>query len=345
MKRILACLYLLLLMMPAFSQTQIRQLIFFGDSLSDNGNVYQLLLRIIPKSPPYYQGRFSNGPTWAEQIGNYYASNYFIDYKIYAYGGATTIFHAPSTRFIAPTNLGLEVSEYLVESLLHDKSNVLYSIWIGANDYMFDTESDIDKLTTQVTHQIEKNIQTLIYYGAKHFLLLNLPDLGRIPFAETNQNAARLHAFVMLHNQKLADIMVQLKQKYPNVSFQFIDIYTLLNDFMDNPQKYNDQYHVAISDTQHACWQGGLWLRRQQQIKAEDLSSLTTKAHYDATTVNALLTGNSELSYAYTMGQLYRRGVVPCENPSQYLFWDDMHPTAVVHQVLSQVVIDSKPLS
>src|SRR4051812_23986271 len=41
----------------------------FGDSLSDNGNLYALTSRTQPASPPYYQGRFSNGPTFVELLG------------------------------------------------------------------------------------------------------------------------------------------------------------------------------------------------------------------------------------------------------------------------------------
>src|ERR1700722_9994900 len=45
---------------------QYQKLIIFGDSYSDNGNVYQLTQEAIPNSLRYYQGRFSNGPAWAE---------------------------------------------------------------------------------------------------------------------------------------------------------------------------------------------------------------------------------------------------------------------------------------
>src|SRR5580658_5393666 len=38
----------------------------FGDSLSDVGNVYSAVG--IPASPPYYQGEFSNGPVWVQDL-------------------------------------------------------------------------------------------------------------------------------------------------------------------------------------------------------------------------------------------------------------------------------------
>ena len=39
-----------------------------GDSLSDPGNLYAATGGAQPQSPPYYEGRFSNGPVWAETV-------------------------------------------------------------------------------------------------------------------------------------------------------------------------------------------------------------------------------------------------------------------------------------
>ena len=35
----------------------------FGDSLSDTGKMYDKMRGYLPSSPPYHQGRFSNGPS------------------------------------------------------------------------------------------------------------------------------------------------------------------------------------------------------------------------------------------------------------------------------------------
>lgn len=52
----------------AEAQTYDR-LVVFGDSLSDNGNLYLASGRTQPPSPPYYQGRFSTGPVFTELLG------------------------------------------------------------------------------------------------------------------------------------------------------------------------------------------------------------------------------------------------------------------------------------
>src|SRR5689334_21238030 len=126
MKKILIYLMLLLTCINVHEE-KINKLIFFGDSLTDDGNLYALLLHVIPKSPPYFEGRFSNGPTWAEGVGKYYHDKYSSSYKDYAYGGATAIFHLPTPKFIAPTILEVEVDKYLLDSLFRDRSGVLFS--------------------------------------------------------------------------------------------------------------------------------------------------------------------------------------------------------------------------
>jgi outer membrane lipase/esterase len=49
-----------------FGQNHFCQLVIFGDSLSDIGNVYILTNYTYPISPPYYQGRFCDGPNWID---------------------------------------------------------------------------------------------------------------------------------------------------------------------------------------------------------------------------------------------------------------------------------------
>ena len=48
----------------------ITNVVTFGDSVSDNGNTFRLTLGRIPP-PPYYKGRFSNGPVWVEYLADY----------------------------------------------------------------------------------------------------------------------------------------------------------------------------------------------------------------------------------------------------------------------------------
>ncbi len=48
----------------------IDHIVVFGDSLSDDGNLHATMAKLGVDMPayPYWQGRFSSGPTWAEDL-------------------------------------------------------------------------------------------------------------------------------------------------------------------------------------------------------------------------------------------------------------------------------------
>ena len=129
-------LFLTLLFCSSIMAGPINEIVFFGDSLSDDGNLYQKI-KIVPKSPPYYKGRFSNGITWAEHLGNFLYDKYYINYSNYCYGGGTAILHKWRTdKFIAPMLLEEELDAYFLQTPFKDKSQSAYALWMGANDYL-----------------------------------------------------------------------------------------------------------------------------------------------------------------------------------------------------------------
>ena len=322
----------------------IEKIIFFGDSLSDNGNLYNLFLKQLPKSPPYFNGRFSNGKIWSETIGEFYNKRDGIPYSIYAVGGATVLVHMPSTKFISPSTLKLQVAHYILDSIFRDRSNVLFVIWIGGNDYLFDEKTNPE----DVVNKMKNTMGTLIDRGAKNFLVLNLPDLAKTPRASAEGNGNLLSALSKSHNEKLAVMLAQMRNDHPDVKFHFMDIYTLFNDVIDNPEKYNKKYNTTIKNTKLACWTGGVTLQEgmnDQTFKQEwhraALANVQSEAsQYDAQLVENSIMKSPSLSAAYRVGKAYEKGATPCANPDEYLFWDEVHPSQSIHRVLSELVVE-----
>lgn len=313
----------------------IKEVIFFGDSLSDDGNLYQLI-KVIPQSPPYYQGRFSNGPTWAEYLGKYFYDKFYAAYSNYCYGGATAILHKPrQDSFIAPVILEEELQAYFVRSARTDKSQTLYAIWIGANDYLYDRQPDIDNLTQDVIDKISSTIDALISKGGKNFLILNLPDLSKTPFAREENTVERLSQLSQLHNDKLYHRILTFKDKYPNVHFVMIDTYYLLNDLLSDPEKYNQKYHTHITDTLNSCWKGK-W--GPSNLSA---NNQTITINNITQPLDILIQQSPSLATAYQVGRHAMKDAELCTNPDEHVFWDILHPTAIVHQTLAQIIIES----
>ena len=137
----------------------------FGDSLTDDGNLYDLTLQIAPSPEDYYRGRFSNGPVWVEYLTGDNYLNCSLDNK--AYGGA-------ETAGVTPLGLVEQVNLYVGRNSLPD--NALFIVWIGANDLL-----NGSRLPSESILNIEDALEVLASFGAENILILNLPNLGTLP--------------------------------------------------------------------------------------------------------------------------------------------------------------------
>ncbi|HSW71129.1 MAG TPA: SGNH/GDSL hydrolase family protein [Gammaproteobacteria bacterium] len=345
MKKIFLFVFLWFLSGSLFAA--IDEMVFFGDSLTDNGNLYRIL-KFIPRSPPYYEGRFSNGPTWAETVAQHYEKTFDLPYTIYAYGGATALAQAPTAgdQFFTPITLQGEIYEFYLASLFSDKSNKLYVIWIGANDYLMDKETDVDTLTSQVVDQISEGVFSLIGKGARYFLILNLPDLGSPPYAEINDLKDRLHSLSEMHNEKLAKAIEGFNNLNSNIKVLSLDAYGIFNDLLVNTKKYNEKYKVNLTVLNKACWQGGLTFNNRATssllyLKTDLQNKLLANQVNDSAALTNQVIASPGLKEAYLKGRMRELGLNPCSNPDQYVFWDLIHPTEVVHQILSAITIEN----
>lgn len=157
----------------------------FGDSLSDNGNLYAMLGGIFPNSPPYFDGRFSNGILAVE----YLAGMLNAPLTDYAVAGARTGLSNYAEEQLQALYPGLDlpdtgvlaqVGAYIAQPGLADP-DALYFVWAGPNDYFSPVDlSDGSKART-AAENLGLAISALYTHGARHFLVPNMPDLGLTP--------------------------------------------------------------------------------------------------------------------------------------------------------------------
>ncbi|MCG6133591.1 MAG: SGNH/GDSL hydrolase family protein [Nostoc sp. LLA-1] len=277
----------------------------FGDSLSDTGNVFNAIesaTGIGFPPPPYFEGRFSNGPIWIDELAqklNLDSPTPFINVVNgttptsginFAFGGATTT----TANTVSTSLLGLPQEIGAFQTLLNTNQqpvdpDALYILWFGANDYLPTQSLDFVPFTNpnQTLENISNAVQTLASFGVKNLLVPNLPNLGNTP------NALRLDQ--LMPEASISSNLNQLTQEH-NAGLS-----KLIQDFSQNP---------------------GLGLN----IRTLDINSLFSNAQ------NLGLTNVTEPclnQFAQTI----------CSNPDEYLFWDFNHPTTRTHSLVADAAL------
>ena len=123
-----------LLASTAASAAQFSQVIVFGDSLSDAGNIS---LASDPSIQPPLEFTTNPGSVIVQNIANHYG--YSLTASLaggtdYAWGGAGVLTNSPGTPSGVPT-ITDQVNAYLAAGSVN--SNALYSMWGGANDIFY----------------------------------------------------------------------------------------------------------------------------------------------------------------------------------------------------------------
>ncbi len=217
----------------------------FGDSLSDAGNDYILSGGTIPASPPYSDGRFSNGPVWVQDLSQALGLGTLTPSlhggTDFAYGDAqtgTTPVHT-ADRLDLPTQLA-----QFQTAVAHPAPGALYTLWIGAND--LESILEANPTPTQAHADIAAAVGNIVTFvnglatdGAKNLLVLTVPDLGVTPLGRSlgptgSQEASALAAGF---DQALVTTLSGVGRA-DGLNLSFLDTYSLLDAAIADPAAY-----------------------------------------------------------------------------------------------------------
>lgn len=214
--------------LPGCAATQhFDQIFVFGDSLSDVGNAYKSTPGNFPPSPPYFQGRYSNGPVWVEYLA--------LKLKLTANTNTNFAFAGATTNGATGTPQGLlsQVKSFTATHATADP-NALYIIWAGTNDYLRGATNS----STPVNNLLMA-VKSLSSVGAKNIVLVNLPDLGKLPSTRIEQRSASLTDLTNKHNSRLAASLVGLRHQISSdVSITYLDVNSLFKQVIKTPEKF-----------------------------------------------------------------------------------------------------------
>lgn len=317
--KLFTAIFLISLSMPGVSLAMpYSNMYVLGDSLSDVGNLFIATGNGLPQDPPYYQGRFSNGPNYTEYLWqdlNLPAdiAPSFAGGTNYAVGGARSRYHTfdravnPSFDPLIDATL---FPEYALlgqrDALLSDMGpaldpGALYTVWIGSNDVADAFEAVLNgagfdyanNLLLQSANDLLTVINDLVGAGAVELLIPNVPNLGLVPevqallpvFPGAQALATGLtQAYNDIVDAGLTAIMANITR---------LDTFQFLTDLVSDPTLFG---LPASTNVTEACFSG----------------------------------------FVGTAGAV-------CANPDEYVFWDKIHPSAVTHQLLGSVAAAAVP--
>ncbi|HWL94595.1 MAG TPA: SGNH/GDSL hydrolase family protein [Phycisphaerae bacterium] len=293
--------------MPAFAEQPapaFSQIVVFGDSLSDTGNVRDRtngrsggLVDYPSGTFNFSDGRFTNSSdtdpgsatyvgVWHEQLANTFLGIPAATYSLgggsnFAFGGATTKNGTHEEVAISPPffgdvtitidDMGKQMDDYLAAHPIDP--NALYVVWGGGND-LFDDDSGANVSAT--ADRASALMSRLAIAGAQYIMVPNVPPLGDIP-------------------------------QYSNNSAKIVSLNAA-------SASYRGQLNTALTTSLNALAAQGI-MPTVYRVDAwtNTVRVMTYPDRYGFTDVRNSSQGNS--------------GV----NPDDFLFWDDKHPTTAGH--------------
>ncbi|MRR35464.1 hypothetical protein EG829_12445 [bacterium] len=282
-----------------------------GDSLSDQGNLFQATLTLIgsgrPAADHYYQGRFSDGEVYAgllaEKIGLTLSATAFGGTN-YAYGGTRTTYNIvenpPSPGGfppgLYPWTLNLQRQAFAAQDV--SDPHALYVVFSGANDIadligktiMGGLEST-RPASDQVVLGVKSVIEAYVAAGARDIIVPNLPDLGIVPrVLARNPPGSTLvsdtaTALTVRYNMALDEML----KGVIGVNIIRFDTFTFFRSVVKNPEEY------GLTNVTAPCYTG----------------------------------------FVDPAGP----GDTVCAQPETYLFWDNEHPTTAMHALLARQML------
>ena len=237
----------------------------FGDSLSDRGNLAELYGANFP-NPPSFHDSFTNGDVAVQQLAKHlglnanpslWVTNFqdvhglfpgFTPGTNYAVAGATSAKQAVG----GPTGINLpqQVGAFSYAVGGAAPSSALYVIDIGGNDVRNATLQGTGPgaIAAGVIAELGA-ISALESEGARHFLVVDVPDVGAIP--EFNlydpSQAATATLLSQLYDTDLEAGLAALSQP-KGASVKLFDLYGYNVNLLANASKY------GLTDTVDPCY-------------------------------------------------------------------------------------------
>ncbi|KAJ3234453.1 hypothetical protein HDU81_001409 [Chytriomyces hyalinus] len=219
----------------AISPSDIKRVVAFGDSLSDNGNLFKLYK--YPE-PPYFNGRFSDGPVWVEYLAVYLQNANLEDY---AFGGATAngsnaiagLFSSIANTTVRIPDLAEQFDMFTNKTgtaQANDLGSSLFTVLSGANDFFESAALARVPDANGIAGTLVSFVGRLVSMGATKILVAKMPPLDATPsIVKFAQFKSILQLLVSTFNEALTTGLSKIAADNPKVSIVIFDTAAVFN--------------------------------------------------------------------------------------------------------------------
>ena len=282
----------LLLTSAAAFGSSYDQMVVFGDSLSDNGNLSTAAGPGVFSSLDYDPSRATDGPTTTpastltgvtvEQLNTLLGlaplTPSIAGGTNYAWGEATTSSNPPDLAHGVTPGTGFQELSYVFENS-HADPNSLYVIWAGSNDLLnATTPAEVQAAETQAIQNLKSQVETLLSFGAQNIAWFDLPDLSLTPLAQSEGAVMdqQLHDSSLQFRADWEAAIGQLQSIFPSASITGIDTYNVIEALVNDPAKYGltdvvdpAQGQAGVDPDQYLFWDAEHPTTRADSILAD----------------------------------------------------------------------------
>lgn len=232
------------------------RLVVFGDSLSDNGNLFAATAGTQPPASVYYQGRFSNGPVFTELLGfnaGRIAAGGSVTGSInLAFGGALTGVAAlplgMRSQLATYQGLGGTFGPNDLVSVLGGANNIFQNI--AAAGASPNPTGAITPIVTTAAGDINFIVNSVATAGAGTVLVTNLPKLSLTPQFRTSPAAPLADFAVSTFNSALLTGLTATAAARPGTNIIMMDIFKIGDTITANPGAF------GLTDVTNPCFNG-----------------------------------------------------------------------------------------
>lgn len=226
---------------PDTQSQQAYDFFVFGDSLSDTGNLYKATLNQVPPSPPYSNGRFSNGDLAVEILAKQLGIPFSLETNFAIGGARTDRTNTGDTDVLKFGGLLDEVDRFKTEAKqLGAGAEDLYLVWAGGNDFLKllgTAENPVDVVNAAVAN-IVSSVKQIAKSGAKNIVVVQNPNVGRVPLSLQAGQLQNLTALGTVFNAALETAIGGLQQSLKKKNLILTNLFSLSENIAQNPATF-----------------------------------------------------------------------------------------------------------